>query len=54
MGVDADIAEIAVLDQRQRLGDAVDEGLAADEADLWIFTRALRQMLAAPNPISSR
>ena len=42
-----DIVEALLVDRRQQLGDAVDERLAADEADIGILARLRDQMLAA-------
>ena len=41
------LASPCSLDRRQQLGDAVDEGLAADEADIGIFARPGDEVLAA-------
>ena len=41
------VADAAALDRRQRLGDAVDERLAADEADVGMGERLGDEMLAA-------
>ena len=42
-----DVVDPGRLDRRQRLGDAVDERLAADEPERRIGLRDMRQMLAA-------
>jgi hypothetical protein len=46
-GPQADIVEPLFLDAGQRLGDAVDERLAADEADITMRPGLRQQMLAA-------
>ena len=46
-GANPDVGELLLVDRRQQLGDAVDEGLAADEADVRLFARPGGQMLAA-------
>ena len=45
--MDADIAEPLLLDERQQLGDAIDERLGADEIDFGMKRGLMRQMLAA-------
>ena len=44
---DAQVREAAFVDRGAELGDAVDEGLAADEADIRVFSRARGDVLAA-------
>ena len=46
----SDVAELALVDQRQRFGHAVDEGLAADEAGARMVLGLHREMLAAAEP----
>jgi hypothetical protein len=41
-----DIGKLALLDAGQRLGDGVDESIAADEAGAGVFRRLREQMLA--------
>ena len=46
--MDADVLEAPIFDDMQELRDAVDEGLAADEADIGMRGCERRQMFSAP------
>ena len=48
--VEADVLQLLLLDRRQHLGHAVDEGLAADEARVGMRARLRGQMFAAAEP----
>ena len=45
-----DVGQAFAFDQAQQIGDAVDEGIATDEADVGVRLGLLGQMLAAAEP----
>src|SRR6185369_7222172 len=47
VGMEPDVGELLLLDLREQRGEAVEEGLAADEADPRMTLRLPGQMLAA-------